>query len=71
MAARDPWHNGTVTVASPHLQVALVARRHIDLMRVCSCSCLPWRRRPAHLLARMATDLRPTDERRWAAPPRL
>ncbi|WP_425436485.1 Ms4527A family Cys-rich leader peptide [Mycobacterium numidiamassiliense] len=29
-----------MTVASPHVSIALVARRHIDLKRVCSCSCL-------------------------------
>ncbi|WP_425461744.1 Ms4527A family Cys-rich leader peptide [Mycobacterium helveticum] len=27
-------------VAEPRLRVALVARRHIDLKRVCSCCCL-------------------------------
>jgi len=26
----------------PYLRTALVARRHIDLKRVCSCCCLPW-----------------------------
>ncbi|WP_414467424.1 Ms4527A family Cys-rich leader peptide [Mycobacterium asiaticum] len=30
-----------VTVANSSLRVALVARRHIDLKRVCSCCCLP------------------------------
>ncbi|WP_353955312.1 Ms4527A family Cys-rich leader peptide [Mycobacterium riyadhense] len=30
-----------MTAAKPSLGVALVARRHIDLKRVCSCSCLP------------------------------
>src|SRR6185312_8214641 len=30
-----------VTVANPSLRIALVARRHIDLKRVCSCCCLP------------------------------
>ncbi|WP_425436760.1 Ms4527A family Cys-rich leader peptide [Mycobacterium rhizamassiliense] len=30
-----------MTAASPYLHVVLVARRHIDLKRVCSCSCLP------------------------------
>ncbi|WP_424751755.1 Ms4527A family Cys-rich leader peptide [Mycobacterium sp.] len=28
-------------VAQPALRIALVARRHIDLKRVCSCICLP------------------------------
>ncbi|WP_369829479.1 Ms4527A family Cys-rich leader peptide [Mycobacterium sp. 852002-51613_SCH5001154] len=32
---------GNVTVAQPSLRIALVARRHIDLKRVCSCCCLP------------------------------
>ncbi|WP_419866358.1 Ms4527A family Cys-rich leader peptide [Mycobacterium scrofulaceum] len=41
MAARRAWHNGGVTVAQPSLRIALVARRHIDLKRVCSCCCLP------------------------------
>jgi hypothetical protein len=31
---------GPVTVAQPSLRIALVARRHIDLKRVCSCCCL-------------------------------
>jgi hypothetical protein len=30
-----------VTVADSNQRVALVARRHIDLKRVCSCCCLP------------------------------
>ncbi|MGO8769724.1 MAG: Ms4527A family Cys-rich leader peptide [Mycobacterium sp.] len=30
-----------VTAASRNLRTALVARRHIDLKRVCSCCCLP------------------------------
>jgi len=30
-------------------RVSLVARRHVDFKRVCSCTCRPWRRRPAHL----------------------
>jgi hypothetical protein len=30
-----------VTVANRSLRIALVARRHIDLKRVCSCCCLP------------------------------
>ncbi|WP_372514504.1 Ms4527A family Cys-rich leader peptide [Mycobacterium lacus] len=34
-----------MTVANPDLRpkprTPLVARRHIDLKRVCSCSCLP------------------------------
>ncbi|WP_372513706.1 Ms4527A family Cys-rich leader peptide [Mycobacterium paraffinicum] len=38
---RRAWHNGRVTVAQPSLRIALVARRHIDLKRVCSCCCLP------------------------------
>ncbi|WP_341286206.1 Ms4527A family Cys-rich leader peptide [Mycobacterium decipiens] len=25
----------------PNLRMVLVARRHIDLKRVCSCRCLP------------------------------
>ncbi|WP_368859891.1 Ms4527A family Cys-rich leader peptide [Mycobacterium haemophilum] len=25
----------------PNLRIALVARRHVDLKRVCSCCCLP------------------------------
>ncbi|MGO9382586.1 MAG: Ms4527A family Cys-rich leader peptide [Mycobacterium sp.] len=29
-----------MTAARPSLRIALVARRHIDLKRVCSCSCL-------------------------------
>ncbi|WP_369806053.1 Ms4527A family Cys-rich leader peptide [Mycobacterium sp. E3251] len=44
LVARPPdgaWHNGRVTVAQPSLRIALVARRHIDLKRVCSCCCLP------------------------------
>ncbi|WP_372511369.1 Ms4527A family Cys-rich leader peptide [Mycobacterium parmense] len=32
---------GLVDVAPPSLRTALVARRHIDLKRVCSCICLP------------------------------
>ncbi|WP_372517604.1 Ms4527A family Cys-rich leader peptide [Mycobacterium florentinum] len=28
-----------MTLAQPSLRIALVARRHIDLKRVCSCSC--------------------------------
>ncbi|WP_424734089.1 Ms4527A family Cys-rich leader peptide [Mycobacterium sp.] len=43
------WHGwppsmaewSTVTVAKPTPRIPLVARRHIDLKRVCSCSCLP------------------------------
>ncbi|WP_369817690.1 Ms4527A family Cys-rich leader peptide [Mycobacterium sp. 852002-30065_SCH5024008] len=38
---RQAWHNGRVTVAQPSLRIALVARRHIDFKRVCSCCCLP------------------------------
>jgi hypothetical protein len=30
-----------VTVANRSMRIALVARRHIDLKRVCSCCCLP------------------------------
>jgi hypothetical protein len=30
-----------VTVANRSVRIALVARRHIDLKRVCSCCCLP------------------------------
>ncbi|WP_369827752.1 Ms4527A family Cys-rich leader peptide [Mycobacterium sp. 852002-10029_SCH5224772] len=30
-----------VTVAQPSPHIVLVARRHIDLKRVCSCICLP------------------------------
>ncbi|MFQ2874207.1 Ms4527A family Cys-rich leader peptide [Mycobacterium sp. TY814] len=30
-----------VIAANSNLRVALVARRHIDLKRVCSCCCLP------------------------------
>ncbi|WP_369805799.1 Ms4527A family Cys-rich leader peptide [Mycobacterium sp. 1165178.9] len=41
MALRHPWHNGGVTVAQPSPRIVLVARRHIDLKRVCSCICLP------------------------------
>ncbi|WP_369829319.1 Ms4527A family Cys-rich leader peptide [Mycobacterium sp. 852002-51971_SCH5477799-a] len=41
MALRQSWHNGGVTVAQPSPHVVLVARRHIDLKRVCSCICLP------------------------------
>ncbi|WP_407664430.1 Ms4527A family Cys-rich leader peptide [Mycolicibacterium grossiae] len=37
-----PWHNGPVTAAvDPTTRVSLVARRHIDFKRVCSCCCLP------------------------------
>lgn len=32
---------GAVTVAQPSPHIVLVARRHIDLKRVCSCICLP------------------------------
>jgi len=32
-----------VTVDRPGPHMVLVARRHIDLKRVCSCICLPWR----------------------------
>ncbi|WP_350355549.1 Ms4527A family Cys-rich leader peptide [Mycobacterium malmoense] len=32
---------GRVTADQPSLRIALVARRHIDLKRVCSCCCLP------------------------------
>ncbi|WP_408632737.1 Ms4527A family Cys-rich leader peptide [Mycobacterium simiae] len=28
-----------MTAAQPSSRIALVARRHIDLKRVCSCSC--------------------------------
>jgi len=31
----------SVTIAQPTVRIALVARRHIDLKRVCSCICLP------------------------------
>ncbi|WP_369828290.1 Ms4527A family Cys-rich leader peptide [Mycobacterium sp. E1214] len=41
MAHPGAWHNGLVPVALPRPRVALVARRHIDLKRVCSCICLP------------------------------
>ncbi|MGO8938717.1 MAG: Ms4527A family Cys-rich leader peptide [Mycobacterium sp.] len=41
MACSHPWQNGRVIAANPNLRVALVARRHIDLKRVCSCCCLP------------------------------
>ncbi|WP_424745365.1 Ms4527A family Cys-rich leader peptide [Mycobacterium sp.] len=30
-----------MTVASLHLNISLVARRHVDFKRVCSCCCLP------------------------------
>jgi hypothetical protein len=29
-----------VTVAHPNFRIALVARRHVDFLRVCSCRCL-------------------------------
>ena len=32
---------GAVTIARPTVRIPLVARRHIDLKRVCSCICLP------------------------------
>ncbi|WP_369829216.1 Ms4527A family Cys-rich leader peptide [Mycobacterium sp. 1245801.1] len=32
---------GDVTVNQPGPHMVLVARRHIDLKRVCSCICLP------------------------------
>ncbi|WP_372508556.1 Ms4527A family Cys-rich leader peptide [Mycobacterium palustre] len=32
---------GPVIAAQPSSRIALVARRHIDLKRVCSCCCLP------------------------------
>ena len=39
---RHPWHNGRVTVAArSQFRIALVARRHVDFKRVCSCRCLP------------------------------
>ncbi|WP_425320178.1 Ms4527A family Cys-rich leader peptide [Mycobacterium fragae] len=30
-----------MTAARSQFRIALVARRHIDLKRVCSCRCLP------------------------------
>ncbi|WP_421845072.1 Ms4527A family Cys-rich leader peptide [Mycobacterium sp.] len=30
-----------MTAAHSNLRTALVARRYIDLKRVCSCTCLP------------------------------
>jgi len=34
-----------VTAArSLNTRVVLVARRHVDFKRVCTCCCLPWRR---------------------------
>ncbi|WP_396893272.1 Ms4527A family Cys-rich leader peptide [[Mycobacterium] wendilense] len=36
------WQNGRVTaVRSLTHRVSLVARRHVDFKRVCTCSCLP------------------------------
>ncbi|WP_372512105.1 Ms4527A family Cys-rich leader peptide [Mycobacterium bohemicum] len=32
---------GDVIASNRSLRIALVARRHIDLKRVCSCCCLP------------------------------
>ncbi|MGH3559000.1 MAG: Ms4527A family Cys-rich leader peptide [Mycobacterium sp.] len=31
----------TVAARRSQFRIALVARRHIDLKRVCSCRCLP------------------------------